>query len=88
VTVWWRTFAPPRRGEIQSRHKALKPLSISTRVEKKQVEERVAIGAHVVYETIRGEGAEELRPTPSALAWSALTARDFRWDSRLSRKAF
>jgi hypothetical protein len=21
VTVWWRTFAPPRGGEIQSRHK-------------------------------------------------------------------
>jgi formate/nitrite transporter FocA (FNT family) len=48
--------------------------TITTRVEKKQVEERVAIGAHVVYETIRREGEEELRRTPSALAWSALAA--------------
>jgi formate/nitrite transporter FocA (FNT family) len=66
----------PRLEAAKSSHdtKSLKPLSISTRVEKKQVEERVAIGAHVVYETIRGEGEEELRRTPSALAWSALTA--------------
>jgi formate-nitrite transporter family protein len=48
--------------------------TVSTRVEKKQVEERVAIGAHVVYETIRREGEEELHRTPSALAWSALAA--------------
>jgi formate-nitrite transporter family protein len=48
--------------------------TISTRVEKKQVEERVAISAHVVYETIRREGEEELHRTPSALAWSALAA--------------
>jgi formate-nitrite transporter family protein len=48
--------------------------TITTRVEKKQVEERVAIGAHVVYETIRREGEEELRRTPSALAWSAFAA--------------
>jgi formate-nitrite transporter family protein len=48
--------------------------TISTRVEKKQVEDRVAIGAHVVYETIRREGEEELRRKPSALAWSAFAA--------------
>jgi formate-nitrite transporter family protein len=48
--------------------------TITTRVEKKQVEERVAIGAHVVYETIRREGEEELRRTVSALAWSAFAA--------------
>ena len=48
--------------------------TISTRMEQKQVEERVAIGAHVVYETIRREGEEELSRTPSALAWSALAA--------------
>jgi formate-nitrite transporter family protein len=48
--------------------------TISTRVEKKQVEERVAIGAHVVYETIRREGEEELHRPASALAWSAFAA--------------
>lgn len=48
--------------------------TISTRMEQRQVEERVAIGAHVVYETIRREGEEELSRTPSALAWSALAA--------------
>jgi formate/nitrite transporter FocA (FNT family) len=47
---------------------------ISTRTEKKQVEERLAIGPHVVYETIRREGEEELQRTPSSLAWSALAA--------------
>jgi formate-nitrite transporter family protein len=50
------------------------PVAISTRIEKKQVEERVAIGAHVVYETIRREGEEELQRTASALAWSAFAA--------------
>lgn len=48
--------------------------TISTRAEKKQVEERLAIGPHVVYETIRREGEEELSRTASALAWSALAA--------------
>jgi formate-nitrite transporter family protein len=47
---------------------------VSTRVEKKQVEERLAIGPHVVYETIRLEGEEELRRKPTALAWSAFAA--------------
>jgi formate-nitrite transporter family protein len=47
---------------------------VSTRVEKKQVEARLAIGPHVVYETIRLEGEEELRRKPMALAWSALAA--------------
>jgi formate-nitrite transporter family protein len=49
-------------------------LTISTRAEKKQVEERLAIGANVVYETIRLEGEEELHRTASALAWSAFAA--------------
>jgi formate-nitrite transporter family protein len=44
------------------------------RIEEKQVQERVAIGAHVVHETIRREGEEELKRSPSALAWSALAA--------------
>jgi len=48
--------------------------TITTRVEQKQVEERLAIGAHVVYETIRREGEEELHRTASALGWSALAA--------------
>lgn len=48
--------------------------TISTRVERKQVEERVAIGAHVVYETIRREGEEELRRKVSSLWWSGLAA--------------
>ena len=48
--------------------------TVSTRAEKKQVEERLAIGADVVYETIRREGEEELRRTPAALAWSAFAA--------------
>lgn len=47
---------------------------ISTRAEQKQVEERLAIGANVVYETIRREGEEELRRPASALAWSGLAA--------------
>lgn len=47
---------------------------ISTRAEKKQVEERLAIGPQVVYETVRREGEEELRRTVSALAWSGFAA--------------
>jgi formate/nitrite transporter FocA (FNT family) len=50
------------------------PGPISTRNEQKQVEERLAIGPHVVYETIRREGEEELQRTVSSLAWSALAA--------------
>jgi formate-nitrite transporter family protein len=48
--------------------------TISTRAEQKQVEERLAIGAHVVYETIRREGEDELNRPAAALAWSALAA--------------
>ncbi len=48
--------------------------TISTRTEQKQVEERLAIGANVVYETIRREGEDELRRSAAALAWSALAA--------------
>ena len=48
--------------------------TISTRVEQKQVEERQAIGAHVVYETIRREGEEDLSRSAPSLAWSALAA--------------
>jgi formate/nitrite transporter FocA (FNT family) len=48
--------------------------AVTTRVEKKQVEERVAIGASVVYEAIRREGDEELKRPTAALAWSGLAA--------------
>ncbi len=50
------------------------PGAISTRAEQNQVEERQAIGANVVYETIRREGEDELRRPAAALAWSALAA--------------
>jgi formate/nitrite transporter FocA (FNT family) len=48
--------------------------TITKRIEQKQVEERVAIGANVVHETIRREGEEELKRSSSALAWSGLAA--------------
>src|SRR5580704_13996096 len=48
--------------------------TITTRAEQKQVEERLAISANVVYETIRREGEEELHRPVAALAWSALAA--------------
>jgi formate/nitrite transporter FocA (FNT family) len=48
--------------------------TISTREEEKQVEDRQAIGANVVYETIRREGEEELHRPAAALAWSAFAA--------------
>jgi hypothetical protein len=41
--------------------------TITTRVEQKQVEERVAIGANVVYEAIRREGEDELGGQQSRL---------------------
>jgi formate/nitrite transporter FocA (FNT family) len=41
---------------------------------KKQVEEGVAIGAHVVYEAIRREAEDELGRPAAALGWSALAA--------------
>ncbi|HEY2460920.1 MAG TPA: formate/nitrite transporter family protein [Candidatus Acidoferrum sp.] len=50
------------------------PSPINKPIEQKQVEERVAIGANVVYETIRREGEEEMKRTTSALAWSGLAA--------------
>ena len=47
---------------------------ISTVEEEKRVQERVAIGANIVYETIRREGEDELSRPNAALAWSALAA--------------
>lgn len=47
---------------------------VSSIAEAHKVQERVAIGAHVVYEAVRLEGEEELRRPSVALAWSALAA--------------
>ncbi|HMI49959.1 MAG TPA: formate/nitrite transporter family protein [Candidatus Saccharimonadales bacterium] len=47
---------------------------ITTRAEERQVEQRAAIGAAVVYETVRLEGEDELVRPLSALAWSGLAA--------------
>ncbi len=54
-------------------HAELSP-GVKKRIEEKQVQERVAIGAHVVHETIRREGEEELKRSASSLAWSGLAA--------------
>jgi formate/nitrite transporter FocA (FNT family) len=48
--------------------------TISKKIEEKQVQERVAIGAHVVHETIRREGEDELKRTTSELRGSGLAA--------------
>jgi formate/nitrite transporter FocA (FNT family) len=48
--------------------------TLATRAEMKQVEERVAIGAHIVHETIRREGEDEFKRPSAALAWSGLAA--------------
>ena len=50
------------------------PSATKTRVEEKQVQERVGINARVVYEAVRREGEDELARNPSALAWSGLAA--------------
>jgi formate/nitrite transporter FocA (FNT family) len=42
--------------------------------EQKEVEERSAVSAHVVYGAIQKEGEEELERSSSALAWSGLAA--------------
>jgi hypothetical protein len=47
---------------------------VTTSAEKKQVEERVAVGVTIVYEAIRREGEVELRRPAAAWAWSALAA--------------
>src|ERR1700684_2584981 len=68
----------PRRDMMDKKHAKVDLPSgegtISTRAEQKQVEDRQAIGANVVYETIRREGEEELHRPAAALAWSAFAA--------------
>ncbi|MGH9466378.1 MAG: formate/nitrite transporter family protein [Terriglobales bacterium] len=48
--------------------------TVSGEAEIRQVEEREAIGANVVYETIRREGDRELERSWPTLAWSGLAA--------------
>src|SRR6202034_4806255 len=60
--------------EKTDKAKSTEGVTISTRAEQKQVEDRVAIGANVVYEAIRREGDDELHRPPAALAWSAFAA--------------
>jgi formate-nitrite transporter family protein len=47
---------------------------VKKRIEEQQVQKRVAISAHVVHETIRREGEDELQRSSSALAWSGFAA--------------
>jgi formate/nitrite transporter FocA (FNT family) len=47
---------------------------VKSRMDEKKVQERVAIGPHIVHETIRREGEEELKRSSSSLAWSGLAA--------------
>src|SRR6185437_9034867 len=65
---------PLRKQKPQDPKPIEVPEHIKEEVEEKQVQERVAIGAHVVHETIRREGEEELKRSSSALAWSGLAA--------------
>ena len=50
------------------------PPAVTSAAEEKQVEERVAISAGVVYEAVCREGEDELKRPTSALAWSGLAA--------------
>ena len=45
-----------------------------TNSEERKIEERAAIGAHIVLAAVRKEGDQELSRTSSALAWSGLAA--------------
>lgn len=56
---------------------------ITTRAELKQVEERVAIGANMVYEALRREGDDELH-RPGRALHGPNSRRAFRGDSLLS----
>ena len=47
---------------------------VSSLEEARKVTERVAVGAHVVYEAVRLEGEDELERPAAALAWSGLAA--------------
>ncbi len=73
----WRSCARSKMPNLKKSSKlelAASEGPITTRTEQKQVEERTAIGANIVYEAIRREGEDELNRPPSALAWSALAA--------------
>jgi formate-nitrite transporter family protein len=65
---------PFRRKKLPDPKPAALTEQVKEEIEEKQVQERVAIGAHVVHETIRREGEEELKRATSALAWSGFAA--------------
>ena len=48
--------------------------AINTRAEERKVEDRLAIGPRIVFETIRREGEQEFTRILAALAWSGLAA--------------
>lgn len=50
------------------------PVVVKKRIEEQQVQKRVAISAHVVHETIRREGEDELQRSSTALGWSGFSA--------------
>jgi formate-nitrite transporter family protein len=66
-------MASQLKKQDESKPAEVSPVS-KKRITEKQVQERVAIGAHVVHETIRREGEEELKRSSAALAWSGLAA--------------
>src|SRR5579883_1381967 len=47
---------------------------VRTRTQQKQIEERAAIGAHIIHEAVRREGDDELKRSSQALAWSGFAA--------------
>ena len=60
--------------------------TITKKIEEKQVQEHVAIGAHVVHETIRREGEDELKTDDFGAGVVGAGGRDSRWDFRLWRR--
>lgn len=67
----------PRKMKREKQHTSTaleESPAINTRAEEKKVEERLAIGPHIVYETIRREGEEEFKRSSAALGWSGLAA--------------
>lgn len=70
-----RGHRPRRQAALtEEERKAAAALPKLSRDEREQVEERVAISAAVVHETVREEGERELLRSTSALAWSGLAA--------------
>ena len=64
----------PTAGKHQEAAKTNPSPTAVKRIEEEQIEERTQIGAHVVHETIRREGEDELNRSSWALGWSGLAA--------------